>query len=208
VGFRLVDLRLEAPGGRLILEGASAAVGAGDRVALLGAPGRGKTTLFRSLAGIWPFGAGRIERPGRDRMLFLSQRPYLPLGTLRAVVSYPAAERTFDDARIREVLALLGLGHLADRLDAVEPWEQQLSAHEQQLLAIARALLQQPDWLLLDEATSGLDEPTERRIYDVLLERLPRAGVIAVGLRPRAMELMARRWTLAERDGRAVLQAA
>ena len=181
--IRLVDVRLEAPGGRVILEGASAAVGAGDRVALLGVPGRGKTTLFRSLAGLWPFGAGRIERPARERMLFVPQRPYLPPGTLRAVASYPAAEGRFDDAQIREALALVGLGDLGARLDAVETWDQQLSAHEQQLLAIARALLQHPDWLLLDEATSGLDEPTERRIYDVLLERLPRAAVIASGLR-------------------------
>jgi putative ATP-binding cassette transporter len=206
--IRLVDVRLEAPGGRVLLEGANASVGAGDRVALLGASGRGKTTLFRSLAGLWPFGAGRIERPARERMLFVPQRPYLPLGTLRAVISYPAAEGRFDDAQIREALALVGLGHLAERLDAVEPWDQQLSAHEQQLLAIARALLQQPEWLLLDEATSGLDEPTERRICEILLERLPRAGVIAAGLRPPALELMPRRWTLAERDGTGVLQAA
>jgi putative ATP-binding cassette transporter len=206
--IRLVDVRLEAPGGRVLLEGASAALGAGDRVALVGAPGRGTTTLFRGLAGLWPFGAGRIERPARERMLFVPQRPYLPLGTLRAVVSYPAAERSFDDARIREALGLVGLGHLEARLDAVEPWDQQLSVHEQQLLALARALLQQPDWLLLDEATSGLDEPTERRICEILLERLPRAGVIAAGLRPRALELMPRRWTLADRDGTGVLQAA
>jgi putative ATP-binding cassette transporter len=192
----------------VLFAGASAAVGAGERVALVGAAGRGKTTLFRGLAGLWPFGAGRIERPERERMLFLPQRPYLPLGTLRAVVSYPAAERSFDDARVREALVLVGLGHLGERLDAVEAWDQQLSVHEQQLLAIARALLQQPAWLLLDEATSALDEPSERRICNVLLERLPRAGVIAAGLRPRAMELMPRRWTLAERDGRGVLQAA
>src|SRR5262245_41219172 len=206
--IRLVDLRLEAPGGRVILDGASAALGAGERVALLGAPGRGKTMLFRGLAGIWPFGSGRIERPARERMLFVPQQPYVPLGTLRAAVSYPAAEGSFDDARVREVLEAVGLGTLAPRLDAVEPWDQQLSAHEQQLLGIARALLQQPEWLLLDEATSGLDEASERRIVDLLLERLPRAGVIAAGLRPRSLERMPRRWTLAEREGRGVLQAA
>ena len=175
---------------------------------MIGPPGRGKTTLFRGLAGLWPFGAGRIERPPRERMLFVPQRAYLPIGTLRAVVSYPAAEHSFDDAQIREALALVGLGHLGDRLDEVVPWEQQLSAHEQQLLAISRALLQQPDWLLLDEATSGLDEPTERQICDTLLARLPHTGVIAAGLRPQAIELMPRRWTLAERDGANVLLAA
>ena len=206
--LRLRDLRLDAPGGRPLLAGANAELRAGERVALAGGPGSGKTTLFRSLAGIWPFGAGGIERPARERMLFLSQRPYLPLGTLRAAVAYPRAEHSFDDARIREVLALVGLGRLADRLDAISAWDQQLSAHEQQLLAIARALLQRPDWLLLDEATAGLDEASEQRIYATLLEQLPHSGVIAAGLRPAAAELMARRWTIEERDGSAALRAA
>src|SRR5262245_48211304 len=206
--IRLVDLRLEAPGGAVILEASDAVAAAGARVALLGAPGCGKTTLFRSMAGLWPFGSGRIERPERERMLFVPQRRYLPIGTLRAVVSYPAAEGRFDDARIREALGLVGLGHLAARLDEAEPWEQQLAVHEQQLLVIAGALLHEPEWLLLDEATSGLDEPTERRVTELLLERLPRAGVIAAGLRPAAQALLPRRWTLAEREGRGVLQAA
>jgi putative ATP-binding cassette transporter len=206
--IRLVGLRLEAPGGRVILDSANAAALPGDRVALLGTPGCGKTTLFRGLAGIWPFASGRIERPPREQMLFVPQRAYLPLGTLRAAVCYPAAEHTFDDVQIREALARVGLGHLAERLDAVEPWDQKLSAHEQQLVAIARALLHRPAWLLLDDATSALDESTERRIYDLLLERLPGTGLIATGLRPSAQERMSRRWTLAERPGGAALHAA
>jgi putative ATP-binding cassette transporter len=205
---RLVDVRLEAPGGRVLLDRASAELRAGERVALEGPAGRGKTTLFRSLAGIWPFGSGRIERPARERMLFVPQQAYLPLGSLRGAVSYPAPEGRFDDAQIREVLALIGLSHLAERLDEVEPWDQQLSAHERQLLAIGRVLLHRPDWLLLDEATSGLDEPTERQIWDTIVARLPHTSVIAAGLRPRATELMEQRWTLVERDGSVELQAA
>jgi putative ATP-binding cassette transporter len=206
--IRLVDLRLEAPGGRALIECPAAEVAAGERIALVGGSWRGKTTLFRSLAGIWPFGRGRIERPARERMLFLSQRPYLPLGTLRSALCYPDPEGRFDDTRLREVLAQVGIAHLAARLDEVAPWEQQLSGHEQQLLAFARALLQQPEWLLLDEATSGLDEPTEWQLYAALLEQLPRTAVIAAGLRPGALELMSRRWTLNERPGASVLQAA
>jgi putative ATP-binding cassette transporter len=206
--IRLADVRLEAPGGRVLLDHATAAADPGDRVALVGPPGRGKTTLFRGIAGLWPFGAGRIERPAREQMLFVPQRAYLPIGTLRAVVSYPAAEHTFDDAQIRDALALVGLERLAERLDVVESWDQQLSAHEQQLLAISRAVLQRPDWLVLDEATSGLDEATEREIVASLLERMPGTGVLAAGLRPGAIELMARRWTLAEREGGSELRAA
>src|SRR5574338_439707 len=114
--IRLDDVCIEAPPGRVLVQGASATLRAGERVALMGPSGTGKTTLFRALAGIWPFGTGRIERPPRARMLFVPPRPYLPLGTLRAAVSYPAPEGTFSDDRIREVLALLELGHLSAHL--------------------------------------------------------------------------------------------
>jgi putative ATP-binding cassette transporter len=137
------------------------------------------------------------------------QRPYLPLGSLRAVVSYPAPERQFPDARIAEVLRLLGLGRLASQLDDAEPWEQRTSVHEQQLLALARVLLHEPDWVVLDDATSGLDEAAERRLYELLLAKLPRSGVVSLGARPGLLELLPRRLSLvAGADGKAVLQAA
>ena len=207
--LRLTDLSLEAPIGHVLVEGGSASVRAGGRVAVVGPLGKGKSTLFRAMAGIWPFGSGRIERPDPERMLFVPHRPYLPIGTLRAAVSYPAAEGTFSDERIREVLQVLGIGSLAERIGDSEPWEEALSGHEQQILAMARVLLQEPDWILLDDATSGLDEVAERRIYQVLLERLPHSTLISLGAHTCVMDLLPERWTLAPRpDGTAALEAA
>jgi putative ATP-binding cassette transporter len=207
--LRLTNLRLEAPVGHVLVEGASATVRAGERVAIVGPPGKGKSTLFRTMAGIWPFGRGRIERPDRERMLFVPQRPYLPIGTLRAAVSYPAAEGSFSDEQIREVLRALDIESLAERIGDSEPWDQALSGHEKQLLAMARVLLHEPDWIVLDDATSGLDEVTERRIYEVLIERLPHATVISLGAHAGVMDLLPRRWMLAPcPDGTAVLEAA
>lgn len=208
-GLRLEDLRIELPLGRPVVEEATASLAPGERAALLGTSGRGKTTLLRVLAGLWPFGSGRVELPPRERMLFLPQRPYLPMGTLRAVVSYPAAPGSFSDDRIREVLGLLELGHLAGRLDDDEAWDQQLSTHERQRLGIARVLLQEPDWILLDEATSALDEAMEGRVYRLMVERLPRAAVLSAAPRADAVRHLPVHWMLSDRgDGRSVLRAA
>ena len=199
--LRLSDLRLEAPDGTPVIAAASASVAAGDRVVVTGASGSGKTILLRAIAGIWPFGSGRVELPRRDRLLFVPERPYLPLGSLRAAVSFPAPEGTFPDERIHEVLGLLGLGHLEGRLDAVEPWDQELSDHERQRLAFVRVLLHEPEWLFLDKATSALDEAMERRVYELLAQRLPRATVITAAHRPAVVGYHARRWTIAPQDG-------
>jgi putative ATP-binding cassette transporter len=164
---------------------------------------------MRVLAGIWPFGSGRIAEPPRERMFFLSQQPYLPIGTLREVVAYPSAAEEFPDERIREVLRAFDLEGLATRLDEQEPWEQKLSAHEQQRLALARVLLHEPEWILLDEATSNLDEETEAKAYEVLTRSLPHAAVLAVAERPGVLPYLPRRWNLAaDERGRVALQAA
>ena len=207
--IRLEGLRVEAPRGHVLLDGANANVAAGERVAIAGAAGTGRTTLMRALAGIWPFGAGRISEPPRERMLFLSQQPYWPIGSLRTAVSYPSAGDTFSDERIREALRLFGLDALAARLDHEEPWDQKLSAHEQQRLALARVLLQEPAWILLDEATSDLDAATEAKAYRLLSERLPHAALIAVAERPGVLPYLTRRWTLtANEQGKVALDAA
>jgi putative ATP-binding cassette transporter len=207
--IRLADVRLETPTGRVLVDRADAQLAAGERVAIVGEAGAGKTTLFRALAGIWPFGQGRVERPPRQRMLFVPQQAYFPIGTLRAAVSYPDAEGTFPDSRIVEVLELLGLGYLAPQIGEVAPWEQRTSVHEQQLLAIARVLLHEPDWVLLDEATAALDEASERKLYELVLARLPRTSVVSLGARPGVLELLPRRLALtAGEDGKVVLRAA
>ena len=208
-GLRLADLQLVAPDGSARLERANAKAEPGERVAITGPSGSGKTMLLRAVAGIWPFGDGRVEVPEGARMLFVPQQAYIPLGSLRAVVSYPAVEGGFSDERVREALHALGLGHLATKLDDVEPWEQNLSGSEQQLLSLVRVLLNEPDWVFLDKATSELDEGMEKRVYELLAERLPRSTVISVAQRPSVLRYHARLWKLSPQDhGPSTLQAA
>jgi len=206
--LRLENLRLDQPDGSPLIDMANATVSAGERVAIVGPSGSGKTVLLRAIAGIWPFGAGRIEIPARARMLFVPQWPYLPLGSLRAVVSYPMPEGSFTDARIREVLRLLRLDLLVTRLDVTGPWDQELSPHEQQRLAIARVLLNEPEWLFLDKATSSLDEETKEEVYRLLTTHLPSTTIISIALSPRVVAYHNRRWTLTPKDrGPSLLQA-
>jgi putative ATP-binding cassette transporter len=155
----------------------------GETVLLGGASGSGKSTLFRAIAGIWPFGRGDIHVPQGGRVLFLPQRPYLPLGALRDVVSYPMPPAGVDDKTLRAALEAVGLKELGGRLDEAAHWALQLSPGEQQRMAFARALVQKPDWLFLDEATSALDEATEARLYRLVRERLPDAMVFSIGHR-------------------------
>jgi vitamin B12/bleomycin/antimicrobial peptide transport system ATP-binding/permease protein len=181
--LELRNLELGLPTGRVLLSGINANIKPGERVLIKGPSGSGKSTLFRAIAGIWPFGKGQVRRPREFRALFLPQRPYFPIGTLRQAVSYPAAAETFSDAQLRYALNAAGLGHFGERLDEQQNWAQQLSGGEQQRVAIARALLQKPAWLFLDEATSALDEPSQERVYRLLTESLKGATIISIAHR-------------------------
>jgi putative ATP-binding cassette transporter len=203
--LRLVGLRIEEPDGRRLLDEANVTIVAGDRVAITGPSGTGKTLLIRAIAGIWPFGAGRVEVPASARMLFVAQWPYLPIGTLRGVLSYPEPEGAFPDDQVVEVLRLLGLGRLEARLDDTESWQQLLSPHEQQQLALVRVLLQEPDWIFLDKATSALDEAIEKQGYELLMARLPHATIVTIAHRASIVDYHAHRWSLVPEEGRVTL---
>ncbi len=175
----LEHLTLSLPDGRNLVNDACLTLPPGEPIILTGPSGAGKSTLFRAIAGIWPFGTGSITRP-TGTALFLPQRPYFPLGTLKRVVAYPALESEISDDAVREALTLVELAPLAARMHEVETWSQVLSGGEQQRLAIARALLAKPDWLFLDEATSALDTPLAARIHAVLAKHLTGTTVVAI----------------------------
>ncbi|MSO89553.1 MAG: ABC transporter ATP-binding protein/permease [Rhodospirillaceae bacterium] len=193
-------MALDLPDGRALLADISLRIENGESVLIDGPSGSGKSTLFRAFAGIWPFGHGRIAMPKDARVLFLPQRPYLPLGTLRAVVSYPASPGAFSDQEVIAALRDSTLVALVDRLDENQHWALQLSPGEQQRLAIARALLHKPNWLFLDEATSSVDEPTETRLYQLVRERLPATTLVSIGHRPSLAAFHNRRLAIRRRD--------
>ena len=180
----LDDVTISLPGGRVLMHGASLRLEKGEAVLITGASGSGKSTLFRALAGIWPFGQGTAHIPDGARALFLPQRPYLPLGSLRRAVCYPLDATAVPDDAVREALSAAGLPHLLDRLDEEDAWDRRLSGGEQQRLAIARALLVKPDFLFLDEATASLDPEGEQKLYQLVADRLPGTAVLSIAHRP------------------------
>ena len=176
------DLSLDLADGRPLLHGASLNVAPGDRLMLSGRSGSGKSTLLRAMGGLWPQGGGAIRMP-HERALFLPQKPYLPIGTLREALSYPQSGDTYPSECYEEVLRTCRLEHLIPKLDEANHWQRVLSGGEQQRLAFARALLYRPQWLYMDEATSAMDEEDEARLYQALIDQLPGLSIISVGHR-------------------------
>jgi putative ATP-binding cassette transporter len=192
-------VNLQLPDGKPLLAPFDAAIRAGETVLVTGRSGSGKSTLFRAFAGIWPFGGGRLTKPAA-RTLFLPQKAYLTIGTLREQLSYPSAPDSFGDDAYRAALTDCGLPQLGGRLDEEQHWAQVLSPGEQQRIAFARALLQRPEWLFLDEATASLDEASEGRLYRLVKEKLPGTTVVSIGHRPTLAQFHARHWRI-EREG-------
>ena len=176
-------LKVRLPKGEPLVNAEHIVLAPGERVLVTGPSGAGKSTLFRALAGIWPFGSGRVMIPKNAKVMLLPQRPYFPLASLAAAVSYPSRLGTFEDARIAEVLTAVGLPEWADRLHEEAHWNRMLSLGEQERLAIARVLLQEPDYLFLDEATASLDEAAEASLYRLLHERLKGSTIVSIGHR-------------------------
>ena len=184
----LQNLSIALPDGTPLLRACTLTLPQGSRVLVTGASGAGKSTLLRALAGIWPYGNGTVVLPQGAKRLFLPQRPYLVLGSLRRALSYPRTAAAPDE-EIARILSLVGLEHFAVRLDDVDDWSRILSLGEQQRLAFARILLIRPDWIFLDEATSALDEPRERALYELLRQELPTVSIISVGHRSTLLAL-------------------
>ena len=182
-GFTLENLALGLPQGRPLLSAARVELRKGESVLITGPSGAGKSTLFRAIAGIWPYWKGRILLPKGATMLFLPQRPYLPVGRLKQSVCYPAPEDAVTDEAARAALADVGLAHLSDDLSREENWAQLLSGGEQQRLAVARALLAKPDWLFLDEPTAALPDEAQAALYGLLRERLKATTLVSIGHR-------------------------
>jgi putative ATP-binding cassette transporter len=180
-GLSVQDLVLRLPNGEQVAPVPDFTLIPGDRLLVSGQSGSGKSSLFRTLSGAWPFGEGEIRIPATARVLVLPSQPYFPLGSLRQVLAYPAASQDVPDEEVRLAMAAVGLAHLADRLDEETEWSTVLSGGEQQRIGFARVLINRPAILMLDDAVSRLDGAEAAALYDLIAERLPDAIIISTG---------------------------
>jgi vitamin B12/bleomycin/antimicrobial peptide transport system ATP-binding/permease protein len=202
------DLDLALPDGAPLVRHAAFTVQGGEATLIAGPSGSGKSTLFRALAGIWPFAKGVLRLPAGAKIMFLPQRPYMPLGTLAECLSYPEPAAGSSDAERHQAMVDCGLESFVHRLDEEQNWGLVLSPGEQQRIAFARVLLKRPDWVFLDEATSALDRPLEQALYARLRQRLPDISIISIGHRPELAGLGERRLELRPSPDGARLEAA
>lgn len=176
------QMQVNLPDDTALLQDINFTLQPGRNVLIKGVSGSGKSTLLRALAGIWPFVIGKINLPKTEELMFIPQKPYIPLGSLREALLYPG-KKPLSDEELLYLLDLCQIGYLRDKLDIVADWSHVLSVGEQQRLAFVRAHIQEPKWLFLDEATSALDEDTEAAMYALLAERLTQTTLVSIGHR-------------------------
>ncbi len=182
--FKVENLNISLPNETKLLKNLSLELDSGKNLLVVGASGCGKSTLLRTLAGLWNLADGKISLPENSKVMFLPQKPYLPLGSLRRALIYPEAEKNSPpNSKLKSVLAEVELPSLTEKLNAVEDWSRILSVGEQQRLAFARVILSEPNFIFLDEATSALDEPLELEMYKLLKKNLPQATIVSVAHR-------------------------
>jgi putative ATP-binding cassette transporter len=190
--FVIDRLEIASPNGATMLKEPHAELKTGDRVLIAGETGTGKTLLFRALAGLWPWGSGRITRPGGETMRYLPRSTYLPPGSLREVLAYPSDVDEFKGEQFAKALERMQLTRLMPMLDQTRRWEQELTEDEQQRLSFARLVLQPPPWLLIDEVLDFLEEPTLSQVKEILDRELKGTGVIHIGRQQPKGELYSR----------------
>ena len=174
-------LEIATPTGCTMLSEQYVEIALGDRVVIVGAPGTGKTLLFRAIAGLWPWGSGRVALPSTDGVMFVPRQPYVPLGKLRAALAYPSPETAFKDEELAAMLQRAGLERLSSSLDQIARWDKELTDEEQQYLVLARVLLHKPRLVVIDEALDPLDDDARNRVLGLLNDELKDAGIINIG---------------------------
>jgi len=196
----LKQLLVRLPNGTPLVSADNFSIRRNERTLVTGPSGAGKSTLFRAIAGVWPFGSGSIAIPAKAKLMMLPQRPYFPVGSLKAAIVYPAEASAFSSDQVKDVLVSVGLPQLASRLEEEGHWNRMLSLGEQQRLGLARALLHAPQYLFLDEATASLDEASEAALYRLLQEKLPATTIVSIGHRS-TLEAFHQRKVVLTRDG-------
>lgn len=201
----LKDVSVSLGDGTAVVKETDVEIGPGERVLVAGESGSGKSTLVRAIAGLWPWGGGDVSFRAGSRLFMLPQRPYIPSGTLRRAVCYPQAAESWTLEEIGAALDKVGLGHLKDKAEEEAPWDQTLSGGEKQRLTFARLLLNDPDIIVMDEATAALDEKSQDKMMQTVIDELPDATIVSVAHRAELEAFHSRKITLERREGGAKL---
>jgi putative ATP-binding cassette transporter len=179
--FSIDNLQISSPSGCSKLQETEVQIKAGEHILIVGDSGAGKTLLFRTLAGLWPWGSGSIEFPKDQEIMYLPRTPYFPPGTLREILAYPKPISSFEDGAYAEALKCVGLDRLIAMLDSTERWDRELNEDEQQALALARVAIHKSPWVLIDEVLDTLDDAALGRVVGIFGKELARSGIIHIG---------------------------